>query len=154
MSLRARLVVAFAYVLVLVIVALEVPLALNLPKRVDAEIKGDARDQAELIATGASGRLGDEAELKRLVETAERTLGGRVIVVNARGRVFADSAGPGTRGERYGTRQEVRAALSGRFTQGERHSDLLNEDLLFTAHRSRRTAERSAPCGSRRAWTR
>jgi two-component system, OmpR family, sensor kinase len=132
-SLRARLVVAFTYVLVLVIVALEVPLAVNLPKRVDAEIKGDARDQAVLVAAGASGRLTDQRELNRLVETAERTLGGRVMVVDARGRVLADSAGPGTRGERYGTRQEVRVALSGRSIQGERHSDLLDEDLLFTA---------------------
>ena len=57
MSLRARLVVAFAYVLVLVIVALEVPLALNLSKRVDAEIKSEARSQAQLVAAGASGRL-------------------------------------------------------------------------------------------------
>ena len=37
MSLRARLVVAFTYVLVLVVVALEVPLALNLSKRVTSQ---------------------------------------------------------------------------------------------------------------------
>ena len=36
MSLRTRLLAAFAYVLVLVIVALEVPLTLNVSRRVDA----------------------------------------------------------------------------------------------------------------------
>jgi two-component system, OmpR family, sensor kinase len=133
MSLRARLVVAFAYVLLLVIVALEVPLALNLSKRVDAEIKSEAQSQAEVLAAGASGRLDDEGQLRRLVETAERTLGGRVIVVNASGRVLADSAGEGTVGRSYGNRPELRSALNGRPTQGERHSDALDEDILFTS---------------------
>jgi signal transduction histidine kinase len=132
-SLRARLVVAFTYVLVLVIVALEVPLALNLSKRVDAEIKSEARGQAHLVAAGASGRLRDERQLRRLVESSEKSLGGRVLVVDARGRVLADSAGEGTKGERYGSRREIRTALSGSSTQGERHSDVLDEDLLFTA---------------------
>jgi len=133
MSLRARLVLAFTYVLVLVIIALEVPLALNLSKRVDAEIKSEAQSQAELLAAGASGKLNDERQLRRLVESSERSLGGRVIVVDNRGRVLADSAGAATEGDRYGTRTEVRTALSGRSTEGERHSDDLNEDIFFTA---------------------
>ncbi len=133
MSLRARLVVAFTYVLVLVIVALEVPLALNLSKRVDAEIKTEAQSQAQLIATGASDHMDDRRGLTRLAERSEETLGGRVMVVNARGRVIADSAGPATRGENYRSRPEIRDALDGRSTQGERHSDELDTDLLFTA---------------------
>ncbi len=133
MSLRARLVVAFTYVLVLVVVALEVPLALNLSKRVDAEIRSEARSQAKLVAAGATGRLANERELRRLVNTSGDTLGGRVIVVDARGRVLADSEGPGTRGKSYANRQEIATALSGSSIQGERHSDSLNEDLLFTA---------------------
>jgi signal transduction histidine kinase len=133
MSLRARLVVAFAYVLLLVIVALEVPLALNLSKRVDAEIKSEAESQAQLLAAGASGRLTDEDQLQRLVESSSENLGGRVLVVGPRGRVLADSAGEESRGEPYGTRPEISAALNGRPSQGERHSDDLDEDLLFTA---------------------
>src|SRR5918993_2981396 len=133
MSLRARLVVAFAYVLLLVIVALEVPLALNLSKRVDAEIKSEAESQAQLLAAGASGRLTDENQLQRLVESSSENLGGRVLVVGPRGRVLADSAGEESRGEPYGTRPEIAAALNGRPSQGERHSDDLDEDLLFTA---------------------
>ena len=97
-SLRARLLAAFAYVLVLVIVALEVPLALNLSKRVDAEVKSEAQGQASLIASTVSGRLGDERELRRVLASAETDLGGRVIVVDRRGRLIADSAGDGPRG--------------------------------------------------------
>ena len=133
MSLRARLVLAFTYVLVLVIVALAVPLALNLSKSVDAEVKNDARAQAQLVAAGASGRLDQPDQLERLVESSARSLGGRVLVVDDRGRVLADSSGEASRGDRYGTRPEIRTALQGRPIQGERYSDLLDEDLLFTA---------------------
>jgi signal transduction histidine kinase len=133
MSLRTRLVVAFTYVLVLVIVALEVPLALNLSKRVDSEIRSEAQSQAQLLAAGASGRMNDDRQLQRLVDTSERTLGGRILVVDPRGRVVADSFGDTTRGDRYGSRPEIRSALAGESTQGERRSDDLGQDLLFTA---------------------
>ncbi len=132
MSLRARLLLAFAYVLVLVIVALEVPLALNLSKRGDSEIRSKAQGQAQLLAAGASGRLDDRAELNSMVETSARDLGGRVIVVNANGRLVADSAREGARGD-YSSRPEVAGALRGSSSQGERHSDSLGEDILFTA---------------------
>ena len=133
MSLRARLVVAFAYVLFLVIVALEVPLAINLSNRVDAEIKSEARSQADVLAAGASGKLSDNRQLARLVDSSAQTLGGRVLVVDAAGRVLADSAGPGIVGQSYASRPEIRTALNGRSSQGERHSDDLDADLLFTA---------------------
>jgi two-component system, OmpR family, sensor kinase len=131
MSLRTRLLAAFAYVLVLVIVALLVPLALNLTRRVDAEIRSEAQGQAQLLAAFAAGRLDDRAELERLVSDSARDLGGRVIVVGPRGTLIADSAGTGSGS--YASRPEIADALRGQTTQGERHSDSLNEDLLFTA---------------------
>ena len=59
MSVRVWQLAAFAYVLVLMLVALEVPLALNLSKRVDAEVRAEAADQARVVATSAAGRLDD-----------------------------------------------------------------------------------------------
>ena len=53
----------------LVIVALMVPLWLNLSRRVDAEIKSEAQGQAQLLATGAAGRLDDPEQLEELVRT-------------------------------------------------------------------------------------
>jgi two-component system, OmpR family, sensor kinase len=134
-SLRTRLLAAFAYVLVLVIVALEVPLALNLSRRVDAEIRSEARNQAQLLAASVLGRLDSREELDRLVRRAERDLGGRVIVVGPlpRGRLLADSAGTGLLSTAYASRPEIADALRGQAGQGERHSDVLDEDLLFTA---------------------
>jgi signal transduction histidine kinase len=132
-SLRVRLLAAFAYVLVLVIVALEVPLALNLSRRVDAEIKREAQGEAQLLAAGAAGRLDEPRRLARLVRGAAGDLGGRVIVVDRRGRLLVDSAGAGLRSTSYATRPEIARALRGRASQGTRHSDSLGVDLLFTA---------------------
>ena len=135
MSLRARLLLAFAYVLVLVIVALEVPLALNLSRRVDAEIKSEAQGQAQLLAAGAQGRLDDSTQLQALVESsAERDLGGRVIVVDEDGTLLADSADPGAAAaDESHEPARYQQALNGEASQGERHSQELDEDLLFTA---------------------
>lgn len=63
MSLRLRLLGAVAYILLLIIIALEVPLALNLARRVDAEVKNDAASQAFVVAAGASGSMGRPANL-------------------------------------------------------------------------------------------
>jgi signal transduction histidine kinase len=126
-------VAAFGYVLVLVIVALLVPLALNLSRRVDAEIRSEARGQAQLLAAFISGRLGERTELERLARDSGERLRGRVIIVGPRGRLLADSEGEGLESTSYASRPEVAAALRGDPIQGERHSDTLREDLLFTA---------------------
>ena len=89
------------------------PLALNLSQSVDAEVKNDARSQAQLVAAGASGRLSDPDQLERLVKSSADSLGGRVIVVDARGRLLADSSGEAARGDRYGSRPEIQQRAPG-----------------------------------------
>jgi len=133
MSLRLRLLAAFAYVLVLVLVALEIPLALSLSSRVDAEVRAQASAQAQLVAAAAAGSADEQPRLERLVRDAGRDLGARVIVVDLRGRLLADSAGEGLRLTSYRDRPEIREALAGRPAQGERRSETLGEELLFTA---------------------
>jgi len=132
MSLRTRLLAAFAYVLVLVIVALEVPLVVNVSRRVDAEVKGQAAAQAQLVAASAAGRMGDEDDLRRIAEEAADDVSGRVIIVDTRGRLVADSAG--LEAASYADRPEIRTALQeGRIAQGRRFSDTLGESVLYTA---------------------
>jgi signal transduction histidine kinase len=132
MSLRLLLLAAFAYVLLLAILALEVPLALNVSRRINAEVKAQAASEAQLVAASASGRSG--AALNRIVETAARQLGGRVIVVDEQGRLVSDSAGAGLVGRDYGDRPEIRQALAtSRTAQGRRRSDTLDQEVLFTA---------------------
>src|SRR6478752_5151839 len=71
-SLRTRLLLALAYVTLLAIVALGVPLALNLRDRVDSEVRAQARSQADVVAATASDLLdpGSRASLSRLTTTA------------------------------------------------------------------------------------
>ena len=134
MSLRLQLLGAFAYVLLLIIVALEVPLALNLARRIDTEVKNEAAAQAFVVAANASGRMSDRAELARLVRSSGETLGARVIVVRANGRLLADSTAAGRPPTfSYASRPEIAAALTGKRAQGERHSRTLGQDLLYTA---------------------
>jgi two-component system, OmpR family, sensor kinase len=136
MSLRLQLLAAFAYVLLLIIVALEVPLALNLARRIDAEVKNEAAGQAFVVAASASGRMEQPKRLAQVVRTAGNDLGGRVIVVDApRGRLLADSTVGVTQPLPYATaaRPELGTALRGLRAQGERHSDTLGQDLLYTA---------------------
>jgi signal transduction histidine kinase len=141
MSLRATLLAAFAYVLVVVIVVLEVPLVLNISRRVDAEVKAESSGQAQLIATSAGDQLDRRGAMQRLVERSARALGGRVMVVDGSGRVLVDSAGSRLRGTPYGSRPEIAQALAGETSQGTRESSSLGEDLLYTAvpvlHRGR-----------------
>ena len=137
MSLRLQLLGAFAYVLVLILVGLEVPLALNLARRIDAEVKNGAAAQAFVVSAGASGRMGDRVELRDLVRRSGRQLGARVIVVGPlpAGRLLADSTLPSPPRTSFATasRPEIRTALRGIRAQGVRHSDTLGEDLLYTA---------------------
>jgi two-component system, OmpR family, sensor kinase len=136
MSLRLQLLAAFAYVLLLIIVALEVPLALNLARRIDAEVKNEAAGQAFVVAASASGRMKQPKRLAQVVRAAGSDLGGRVIVVDApRGLLLADSTVGVTQPLPYATaaRPELRTALRGVRAQGERHSDTLGQDLLYTA---------------------
>jgi two-component system, OmpR family, sensor kinase len=133
-SLRTGLVLAMAYVLLLAILALGVPLALNVRDRVDSEVRSQARSQADVVAATASDLL-DAAPIaaRRLARTAAESVRGRVVIVDRRGRVLADSAGSAARGESYASRPEIGAALDGRAFQETRDSETLDEELLATA---------------------
>jgi two-component system, OmpR family, sensor kinase len=132
MSLRTRLLAAFAYVLVLVIVALEVPLILNVARRVDAEVKAQAAAEAQLVAASAAEQMGDRRGLERIAKAADEL--GRVIVVDHAGTLLADSDPEGPESGSYRDRPEIRAALAeGRIAQGRRFSETLGKSVLFTA---------------------
>jgi signal transduction histidine kinase len=132
-TLRTRLLLALAYVLLLAIVALEVPLALNLRDRVTAEVRSQATNQAEIAAATASGQLDDAAELRRIVGTVARSSRGRVVITDAQGVLVADSDGAAQLGTSYANRPEIATALRGRRFQAQRHSDTLDAEILATA---------------------
>lgn len=115
--------------------ALEVPLALSIRQRVDDEVRSQARAQADVLAATAADLIapGRRSELRRLVAESAASVRGRVLVVDTRGILVADSAGDQLIGDAYGARPEVAAALAGRTYQRTRHSGTLGEDVLATA---------------------
>jgi two-component system, OmpR family, sensor kinase len=121
-------------VLVLAVVALGVPLASTLSGRVDTEVRSEARGQADLVAASANDLVEppQRAELATLADTAAGAVRGRVLIVDADGRLLADSEGAPL-GRSYRSRPEIASALAGRPEQLERASDTLGEGLLATA---------------------
>ena len=121
--------------LVLAIIALGVPLAINLSARVRAEVRTQAQSQADLIAATAADLLGatQRPELSTLARTAATSLRGRILIVNRSGRVLVDSAGTAQVGRSYESRPEIAAALRGRQIQVQRNSKTLGKEILATA---------------------
>ncbi|MEX2107102.1 MAG: HAMP domain-containing sensor histidine kinase [Solirubrobacterales bacterium] len=120
--------------LLLALIALGVPLALSLRDRVDSEVKSQARSQAQVVATAASELVAPPrpAILERLARKSAESVRGRVIVIDAEGRLLADSAGTPS-GRSYANRPEVRAALGGASDQITRNSETLGAEILATA---------------------
>ena len=56
-----------------------------------------------------------------------------MLILDSTGAPLADSAGPDRADDTYVGRPEVASALAGKSVQGTRHSDTLDEDLLYTA---------------------
>ena len=128
LTLRARLLLALAYVLVLAIGSMLVPLVRSVRDRIDAEVEQQALGQAEVVAATAAGG----GRSRRLVASSAREVRGRVVIVDRRGRgarrllagvVGADSP----RGRRS------RAALRGDTVREQRDSSTLGEPILATA---------------------
>jgi len=122
-------------VLVLAVVSLGVPLALSLRDRVNAEVHSQARSQADVVAATSADMLNpvSPASLGALVRSSAASVRGRVIIVDRRGIVLADSDGSSTLGTSYLSRPEITAALRGHAVQTQRASHSLGKDILATA---------------------
>ena len=141
MSLRTRLVLAAAYLLTAVVLALEIPLGLNVQRRAESEFRSDVLGRTALLAAQVSDLVAVEnrrstaptrRRLAEIVGTSPRFSGERVVVTDAAGAVLADSAGDAGRGELYATadRPEFGAALTaGRVDFRRRFSDTLGHEL-------------------------
>jgi signal transduction histidine kinase len=120
--------------LLLALIALGVPLALSLRDRVNSEVRGQAQSQAQVVATSAAELIEPPRVrvLDRLARNSAESVRGRVIVVDAAGRLLADSAGEPV-GTSYADRPEVRSALRGHGEQITRSSETLGTEILATS---------------------
>ncbi|MBA3552492.1 MAG: HAMP domain-containing protein [Actinobacteria bacterium] len=149
MSLRARLVLAAAYLLVVVVVALELPLGSAILERAEATYRSQVLSLGAIVASRISddvARSGADPAVPptptQLINRTVRENAGttRIIVVDALGRVLADSDGQAAVGENYldGNRPELEAVFEGPTTRGtivieQRFSADLNQELLYVA---------------------
>lgn len=114
MKVRSRLVLAFTYLVVTVLLALTVPLLFSLRERARAERKTEVQASALTIAASLDSRtLTGGPALDRLIARYARQVGGRVIAMNRKGVVLADSDGTDV-GENFDTpsRAEIQSALN------------------------------------------
>jgi signal transduction histidine kinase len=139
MKVRTRLVASFAYVLLVVIVALTVPLGIVLRDRARSELEALTLANAQTIAAVLTrDQLEDDAVNRRvLVRNAQRyagDVGGRVIVLDDAGVVIADSDEEDV-GEDFATpgRPEVASALASRPLADVRRSEEEEGDIAVAA---------------------
>jgi signal transduction histidine kinase len=144
-------VLAFGYTLLIVIVALTIPLAVNLRARARGELESQALLSAQTIAAGVGKEgLHRGPALDHQVAAYYAQIHDRVIVMDANGKVLADSQGNDSLGMSYADcgRPEILSALGLRCLDPQtgklgtatpaaettiRHSTDLGVDLLAAA---------------------
>jgi signal transduction histidine kinase len=124
---------AFVYILLTVIVALTVPLAINLARRAGTELETNAVVNAQSVAATLDPRdLSSRAELDEAISLPVGF--DRVIITDETGLVLADSDGTDL-GVNFANEQrpEITQALVGKPYSNQRFSDELGEDILVAA---------------------
>jgi two-component system, OmpR family, sensor kinase len=139
MKVRTRLVASFAYVLLVVIVALTVPLAIVLRDRARSELEALTRTNAQTIAAVLNqDRLkADPRDRRTLIRDVRRyaaDVGGRIVILDADGIVIADSTEEDL-GESFATpgRPEVARALASEVHAEVRRSEEEAGDIAVAA---------------------
>ena len=153
-SLRSRLVWSITYILLAVIVALTIPLAINLARRGTTELATDTLITAQTLgAYVGAENLDDPQALARIGRAAPEEIE-RVVVTDADGTVLYDSTGESTGREfANGLRPEIDAALQGdpnaeiRYSATDGHNNLyaaapiIDEEQIVGSIRLTRTAQ-------------
>jgi signal transduction histidine kinase len=135
----ARIVAALVTVTLLVLIALEVPLAVAFEDQRTTEATTELERDALAIGDLVEDDLerGETAALAGAVAEYQADQGARAVIVDPAGTVLADSEPTADVGEPVGrsfaTRPEIVEALAGKVTTVTRHSDTLGETLLIVA---------------------
>jgi signal transduction histidine kinase len=130
-----RLLVSYLSLVAFAVIVLAVPLGVVFARSEHRQlVDGVTRDAFVLALLVEETLEGQQAgDLPRLAADYQRRTGGRVVVVDARGVMVADSepSAPGARN--FGSRPEIVAALRGQTVTGSRYSSTLGHDLLYVA---------------------
>jgi signal transduction histidine kinase len=132
MSLRGRLITAFAYLLLLTVAALAVPLAVNIDRRARTELEARLAEGGQLIASSVADAVddGDVRPLRRVVSSYATDLDAAVVVTDEDGVVVADSEALSL-GSDLSDRGEIARALQGERVRSV--ADGIDGETLYVA---------------------
>ena len=130
-----RLLGSYLLLTLVVLLALEVPLAIGYRDREIDRLKAGLQRDAFVLSSYVSDALqgvGDQ-DLQTVVDNYTADTGGRAVIVDSKGDVLADSD-PATDGQRnFASRPEIADALDRRISVGTRYSNTLGTSLLYVA---------------------
>lgn len=132
---RRRLLVSSLALTLVVVLALEVPLAVTYRQREERALEAKIERDAFVLAAFAEDEFEGTADidLQRLADGyAERT-GGRVVFVNTEGELRADSDPPVEGPRQFDSRPEIEAALASEVAIGTRYSETLGTGIVYVA---------------------
>jgi signal transduction histidine kinase len=133
-----RLLATYITLAVVILAALEIPLGIQYGRSEKSNLTNGVKTDALVMATFAEdplerGTSQPSAQLQRVAAAYTHNPGGRVVVVDRRGRSILDTES--APGRSFANRPEFLAALGAHPTisTGTRHSNLLGTDLIYVA---------------------
>lgn len=136
-----RLLGSYLALAAIVMLVLAIPLAVTFARLERRNLVGRIERDAVVLASvaedplegGASGAGFDN--LRRFADRYTADVGGRTVVVDARGDAVVDTSGEPAddRGRSFASRPEIKVALGGTVATGNRFSQTLGRNLLYVA---------------------
>jgi signal transduction histidine kinase len=121
----------------LVLAALEIPLAISYADRereqLEASLMRDAFVLAAFIEDSVEHGDALPLDMQQLADSYEERTAARVVIVDRDGALLADSEPPVEGARSFSSRPEIAEALASRVSTGIRPSETLGTDLLYVA---------------------
>jgi signal transduction histidine kinase len=135
---RSRILAGYLGLVVVVLAALEIPLGVQFGRSEQRTLETKVEHDATTIASIAPDTLRrpTRRRLQAIAGVAygyRRDTGGRVVIVNRKGRAVIDTNPRGTGVTSFASRPEIAAALRGNVASGTRESKTLHTRLLYVA---------------------
>lgn len=132
---RRRLLASYLTITVVTLLLLVVPLGRTFASRERDRLLRDIEQDATVIAGLAEDALerGGPLDIASTLDAYAADPGGRIVVVDNRGRSVADSDTGTPVGTSFRNRPEIMSSIQGRRAEGRRHSSTLDADLLYVA---------------------
>ena len=133
-----RLLLGYLGMTLFVLAALEVPLGVQYQRSEKRDLVAKVTRDATVLAQDAEDAVQSRkpAELKAVADVAyaySKSTGARVVIVDRGGYAVVDTSARVTGTESFSSRPEIRAALKGSYSVGERQSETLRTRLLYVA---------------------